>query len=63
MNTVILIITYYLTAANGQTLIDRQPPMRQASAEQCAESVRAVLSQPAQAGVRVTAHCVAGSQP
>lgn len=28
-----------------------------------AESVRAVLSQPAQAGVRVTAHCVAGSQP
>jgi hypothetical protein len=43
--TVLLIITYYLTAANGQTLIDRQPPMRQASAEQCAESVRAALRQ------------------
>lgn len=56
-----LIVTYYLLI-NGQTLIDRQPPMRQASAEQCAESVRAVLSQPAQAGVRVTAHCV-GGQP
>jgi aspartate/tyrosine/aromatic aminotransferase len=57
-----LIVTYYITIG-GQTLIDRQPPMRQASAEQCAESVRAVLSQPAQVGVRVTAHCVAGSQP
>lgn len=54
-----LIVTYYLTI-NGQTLIDRQPPMRQATAEQCAESVRSVLSQPQRDGVRVTAHCIGG---
>ena len=45
---------------NGQTVIDRQPPVRQATADQCAESVRSVLTQPQRDGVRVTAHCVGG---
>lgn len=51
-----LIVTYYITTA-GQTLIDRQPPIKQADLAQCETGRDAIHRAPQQDGVRVTAHC------
>lgn len=57
----VLIVTYYVTIG-GQTLIDRQPPIKQTDRAQCEAGRDAIHRAPQADGVRVTAHCAPRSE-
>lgn len=52
-----LIVTVYVIAAGGQTLIDRQPARVQGDRAACEASAAAVLSAPRENGIRLVAYC------